>query len=264
MTRSVYSDLMLDFLRATYPKMGIPDLTVAFNQQFGTDKTPKQIKSALSNNKIRCDRKTGSILRGRYRLVSPEQAAFIAEGYKKWTLEQLTEEFNKRFNDNKTVKQIRGFTRNHSVKSGRTGCFEKGHKPHNTGLKGWQPGGRAQINQFKKGHLPVNHRPVGSERICSKDGYVMVKVAEPRTWRMKHIIEWEKHHGPVPKGHCLWFKDNDRTNWHIDNLMLVTRAQKAVINKLGMGTVPAEAKQAAVLLADLTMKRSQILREQAA
>jgi len=264
MSRFTYSPAMLDFLRVNYPKMGKPELTQAFNAEFGTSKTVSNIKTALSNHKIRCGRTTSEIKKGVITSLSAEQVAFIKQSYQQMTIAELTVAFNKKFNTNRTKEQIKGFTSRQKITCGRSGYFKKGHKPHNHGVKGWMPGGNAQKNQFKKGHLPVNHRPVGSERICSKDGYVMVKVAEPRTWRMKHIIEWEKHHGPVPKGHCLWFIDNDRTNWHIDNLMLVTRAQKAVINKLGMGTVPAEAKQAAVLLADLTMKRSQILREQAA
>ncbi|MDP5205852.1 HNH endonuclease signature motif containing protein [Alishewanella sp. SMS8] len=264
MSRFIYTTAMLDFLRVNYPKMGKPDLTKAFNAQFGTCKTVSNIKTVLSNHKIRCGRKTGSLLRGRLRVVTKEQAAFIAAGYKKWTIERLTAEFNKQFNANKSTKQIRCFTRNHELKSGRNGQFEKGHITHNKGVKGWKPGGNAQKSQFKKGQLPACHKPIGSERICSKGGFVMVKVAEPRTWRMQHVLEWEKHNPPVQKNECVTFKDNNPLNWHIDNLMLVTRAQLAVMNKFGLGKAPAELKEAARTLADITMKRCQILREQAA
>ncbi|WP_423186810.1 HNH endonuclease signature motif containing protein [Alishewanella sp. d11] len=264
MSRFTYTADMLAFLRAKYPKMGKPALTQAFNAQFGTDKTVSNIKTVLSNHKIRCGRKTGAILRGRLRVATKEQAAFIAEGYKKWSLERLTAEFNQQFGTDKTVNQIRSFTRNHKLKSGRTGQFEKGNPAHNKGIKGWMPGGNAQKSQFKKGHMPASHKPVGSERICSKGGFVMVKVAEPRTWRMKHVIEWEQHNPPLKKGECVTFKDNNPLNWPIDNLMLVTRAQLAVMNKLKLGKAPAEFKEAARTLADITMKRCQILREQAA
>ncbi len=37
---------------------------------------------------------------------------------------------------------------------------------------------------FAKGNVPPNHRPVGSERI-SKDGYIEVKVAEPKQVEIK-------------------------------------------------------------------------------
>lgn len=264
MSRFLYNADMLGFLRQAYLKQGIPDVTIAFNAKFGTSKTPAQIKCALSNHKIRCGRKTGTILRGRLRVVTKEQAAFIAASYKKWSIQQLTKEFNAKFGTNMAEKQIRGFTRNHAIKSGRTGQFEKGNPAHNKGIKGWTPGGNAQKSQFKKGHMPASHKPIGSERVCTKGGFVMVKVAEPRTWRMKHVIEWEKHNPPVKKNECITFKDNNPLNWHIDNLMLVTRAQLAIMNKLKLGKAPAEFKEAARTLADITMKRSQILREQAA
>lgn len=38
----------------------------------------------------------------------------------------------------------------------------------------------ADVNNYL---FPSNHKPVGSERIDSKDGYVLIKVAEPRTWK---------------------------------------------------------------------------------
>lgn len=140
--------------------------------------------------------------------------------------------------------------------TGRTGCFEKGHSSWNAGMKGYNPGGRSAETRFKKGSMPKNHKPVGSERIDSKDGYVMVKTAEPRTWRLKHIVEWEKVHGKVPAGHKLWFIDNDRTNCNPSNLKLVTDAENAVVNKMGLGKAHPEAKDTVQLLAQVKMART--------
>ena len=259
--RYKYTDEMVKFMAAGFKKWGIPELTERFNKKFGTDKKPSQIKAAMSNRKIRCGRKTNEITRGEYRIFTKEQAEFIKRGYKKWTIERVTEEFNKRFGDNKTVSQIRGFTRNHGILSGRTGCFEKGLIPHNKGVKGWQPGGRAQEGRFKKGNVPMQHRPVGSERVDSKGGFIMIKVAEPRKWRAKHVVEWEKHNGPVPKGHCVTFKDNNPLNWQVDNLMLATRAQMAVMNRFKLYLAPAELKDAAKTCAELIMKTGKLRRE---
>lgn len=255
MSRFTYSPAMISFIAKAYQKMGIPEVTQAFNAQFVTSLTEGQIRGAIKNNRITCGRKTGSILKGVLRSYTAEQAKFIKKQYQKLSIDELTIAFNSKFGTEKTVKQIRAFTRNHSIKSGRTGRFEKGAESWNAGKKGWTAGGRSAETRFKKGHQSNDLKPVGSTRICSKDGYVVVKVALPNKWRLMHIVEWEKHHGPVPKGHRLWFKDNDRTNWHIDNLMLITRAQGAVINKQGFGTVPAELKTAAVTLADISMKR---------
>ena len=66
--------------------------------------------------------------------------------------------------------------------------------------------------------------PIGSTRLV--DGYVYRKVADvanvPYTvnWMPLHILEWERVNGPLPAGHCLWFKDGDRLNVDVANLEL--------------------------------------------
>lgn len=146
--------------------------------------------------------------------------------------------------------------------TGRTGCFEKGNKAWNDGMKGWDAGGRSSETRFKKGEIPKNHKPVGSERIDNKDGYVMVKTAEPRTWRPKHVVEWEKIHGKVPKGHKLWFIDNDTSNWKPSNMMLVSEAENATVNFMGLNKVPAEAKATVLLIAKVKLKAKDRIKKQ--
>jgi hypothetical protein len=257
MSRFIYTAEMLEFIAAQYKLNGFPEVTAAFNKKFESHKTVPQIRAAIKNHKIICGRKTGELNKGVLRQFTTQQAEWIKQKYTELSLSALTAAFNAEFESNKTVQQIRSFTRNHSIKSGRSGRFDKGQQPWNTGMKGWCAGGRSAETRFKKGQA-LNTMPLGSERVCSKDGYVMIKVAMPNKWRMKHVVEWEKHNGPIPKGYRIWFKDNVRTNWAIENLMLITRAQGAVINKMGLGTVPAELKTAAVTMADISMKRRKL------
>lgn len=77
--------------------------------------------------------------------------------------------------------------------------------------------------------------PVGSERVSK--GYVVVKVAPspsvPTTkdnWRPKHIVAWEREHGPVPPGMCVFFADHDRGNFDPSNLVAVPRRLVALLN----------------------------------
>lgn len=107
---------------------------------------------------------------------------------------------------------------------GKAFRFQKGNVPMNKGIKGWQAGGRSLETQFKKGQRPHTFLPVGSISY-SQDGFPRRKVADPNVWEFCHRAEWEKHHGPIPKGHVVSFKDNDRTNWAIENLELLTFAQ---------------------------------------
>lgn len=109
--------------------------------------------------------------------------------------------------------------------------FKKGHVPTNKGLKGYHPNSNKQAierqkkTQFTKGHIPHNHKPVGSERI-SRDGYLEVKVAEPRRWELKHRIVWRQHYGNIPHGYNIQFKDGNRMNVTIENLYMISRSEQ--------------------------------------
>lgn len=102
--------------------------------------------------------------------------------------------------------------------------FKKGHVSHNLGKK--MPSHvyeKAKHTMFKKGNRPANYRPVGSERL-NVDGYVEVKIAEPNKWRGKHRVIWEREHGEVPEGYSVSFKNGNRQDFSLDNLILVTRS----------------------------------------
>ena len=87
----------------------------------------------------------------------------------------------------------------------RASRYPKGHRPWNEGMKGWQAGGRAKRTQFKRGQMPFNHKPVGSERV-TKDGYLERKIREPKKWKAVHVLLWESVHGKVKRGHLVVFK----------------------------------------------------------
>ena len=146
---------------------------------------------------------------------------------------------------------------NHNLCNGVVCRFSKGRVPANKGKKmSAEVYAKAKATMFQKGHSPHNHRPVGSERL-DKDGYRYVKIAEPNKWRMKHVLEWERVHGPVPRGHKLLFIDQDRNNTCIDNLVLVSAAQMAVLNKNKMLVPDRDCNRSSLILADLLSKISQ-------
>lgn len=107
------------------------------------------------------------------------------------------------------------------------GRFEKDHEPWNKGMKGWQAEG-VQATQFKKGHMPKNWKPVGSERF-DKDGVLVVKVSDTRNkkndWKAKHMMIWQRLHGPIPKGHFVVFRNKNKSDFDPSNLLLVNRAE---------------------------------------
>ena len=84
-----------------------------------------------------------------------------------------------------------------------------------------------------------------------------MKTANPKTWKPKHRIVWETANGSVPKGHTIIFADGNRLNISIDNLLMVTRAQLAIMNKRGLISNEPEATKAGILVADIFMKISE-------
>ena len=106
--------------------------------------------------------------------------------------------------------------------------FRKGNVPPNKGIR--QPGlaiGRMAETQFKKGTLPKNYMPIGSERF-SKEGYLLRKLSDtgypPKDWVPVHHIIWRDSGHEIPKGHALKFKNGDKTDIRLDNLYLISRA----------------------------------------
>lgn len=72
------------------------------------------------------------------------------------------------------------------------------------------------------------HKPLGSTSVDS-DGFLRQKVGttgvKHRDWRPIHLLLWEKHHGPVPEGHIVYFKDGDKRHISIENLACISRAE---------------------------------------
>jgi hypothetical protein len=81
--------------------------------------------------------------------------------------------------------------------------------------------------------MPHNWQPVGTE-IMDEDGYIKVKVRNPKTWKFKHRLIWEKANGRIPSGGVIIFADGNRLNTRLDNLLLVSRSELAVMNHLGL------------------------------
>lgn len=77
-------------------------------------------------------------------------------------------------------------------------------------------------------------------------------------WRMKHILEWEKHNGPVPKGKAIIFADGDTTNTDISNLVMVDRSQLAVMNRWNLKGSGRELMETAANTAALKISISKV------
>ncbi len=113
--------------------------------------------------------------------------------------------------------------------------FKKGRTPFNKGRSRcfWataEAEQRMAKGQFKKGECRATNpnsrknKPIGHERLYS-DGYVWI--ITPNGRKQKHRWVWEQAHGPIPKDHCIKFRDGDTTNCTLENLYMVSRSDHA-------------------------------------
>ena len=109
-----------------------------------------------------------------------------------------------------------------------TNAFKPGNIPHNKGKK--QPESmlkRMRPTMFKKGNKPHNTREDGYISLRkSKKGpdYLYVRVSESHWVPLQRHV-WEHHHGPIPPGHVVRFKDGNQYNCEIDNLECISQKE---------------------------------------
>lgn len=262
-----YTSEHLDFLKVGYASMKVEDLTLVFNAKFGTSKSAMAIKTILTSRGIKCGRKHGERLITRSRLFTPEQEEFLRVNYKAYAILELTVLFNEKFETTYTGQQIKTYLFNHGITSGRTGCFEKGSKPWNTGTKGLV---KPNSGNFKKGDVPINLKPIGHERVNKRDrdGFILIKIAEknpytgaPTRYKHKHVHVWKQASGSIPEGMVVAFKDGNQLNCDIDNLMLISRAELLRLNQYRYKKVPEELKPSVLAVAKLEVKTFSLFKE---
>ncbi|HFQ5326219.1 TPA: HNH endonuclease [Vibrio vulnificus] len=184
-----------------------------------------------------------------------EMIAFLAERYPKAPVRDWVDEFNQTFGTNKSIKALYGSCKRFKIKCGRNGRFPSGHQPHNKG-KPFPTRGKSKETLFGgvRSNNVFNGRPVGSTRVCTKDGYLIVKVAEPSEWRFAHVLLWEKERGPIPDNHCVRFYDNSPEKLAsptIDNLFLVSRPVHMRLTQMKLCDIPMSHKDTAILIAKI-------------
>ena len=181
-----YSIEIKDFIKENVTGRSNEELVKLVNEKFGTDFTEKKMSSYKKNNELKSGTK-GGFPTGHSFIFSEEIKEFILQNYKGIGNEELKDLINNKFGTNFTREQIKNYKQRRKFDSGLTGYFEKGCIPPNKGKKlSPEQYEKCKATMFKKGNIPQNHRPVGSERVA-KDGYMQIKVAEPNKWQQKNV-----------------------------------------------------------------------------
>lgn len=185
---------------------------------------------------------------------SKEEKEYLALIVKGNTYKDITRLMNEKFAHQLSEEQIKGAIYRNKLTTGTSGHFKKGSIPWNLGLKGYM---RSNKTSFKKGNIPPNYKPVGSERII-KDGYIEVKTEDPNKWELKHRVVYKQHYGEIPKGYNVIFADRDKRNFDIENLMLISKAQMLILNKNNLIYTDKELTKTGVNIANVMLKIREI------
>lgn len=132
------------------------------------------------------------------RKITSEFIDYLVEFAKDKTIDELLPIVNERFNETYSKKELQGFLIKHKI-------------PYKYTLK-------------SRSHPNREEYPIGAE-YKRPDGMVLVKIGK-RKWVYKQRYIYEQHHKVKlkPNEHVI-FLDQDKANYSIDNLKVVTARQ---------------------------------------
>lgn len=228
------------------------ELTDLFNDRFGLNIGLSQIKSFKKNHGLKSGIGCGVQANLPTEKYPAEVREFINSNYVGVGHQGMADLLNEKFGTKYTKGQMKAIYARFKLNSGRTGRFRKGNSPVNKGKKGYSYPGMV-ATQFKKGNIPRNWWPVGTEMLRA-DGYVWKKTAEPNKWRQKHVLIWEAKNGKRPAKHVIIFGDSNHLNFDLNNLILISQAQLVRMNQKHLIQRDVELTKTGIIIADICIK----------
>lgn len=223
------------------------ELAEACNKELGTHFTASGMKSFRGNHGYRNMKgQWTSEEYWKYQKRWPQgMFEYIRDNSWGVSSKEMSERVNEIFGTDFTQSRMKVFRAKYHIRSGLTGWYQKEHEPGNKGKRLEEYitdqervrdiKRRISATQFKKGERPFNELPVGSI-VVNSDGYKLRKRQMEGTlwerWEFLHRAVWEEHNGPIPEGMAVTFKDSDKLNCDLSNLMLVTRGENAALTRM--------------------------------
>lgn len=266
MTTYRYPQEVHDMVKEWAPKLRDRELAALVNDKCGTSFTAGSMKAFRGNHGYRNGMKqwTGEEY-WKYQTRYPQgMYEFIRDNSWGVSSAEMASLCNEKFGTSWTSTGMKQFRQRHGIKSGVTGWYQKGHPPGNKGKKledyikdperVSEIKKRISATQFKKGDAPANELPIGSI-VVNSYGYKLRKKQMEGTiwerWELLHRAIWKEHNGPIPKDGYIIFKDGDRLNCNIDNLMLISKAENAILNRMKLRSEDPDLTEAGVAVARL-------------
>lgn len=178
---------------------------------------------------------------------SPDEIAFMQRAYPDIDSANIAQQLGRTLSQVYQQARVLGLSKSAAYLASPAACrlrrddqigaatrFQPGFTPWNKGTH-YAAGGRSAETRFKPGQKPHTWHPIGTERL-TKEGYLQRKMTDTGVTRRDfvavHHLLWIEHHGPIPKGHAVCFRDGDKTHIVIDNLELVSRRELMLRNSV--------------------------------
>jgi len=251
-----------EFVKKWAPMLRDQDLAEACNKELGTNFTANGMKSFRGNHGYRNRKKQWTTEEyWKYQTKYPQgMYEFIRDNSWGVSSKEMAEMVNEKFGTSFTQTGMKQFRQRNRIKSGVTGWYQKGHEPGTKGKKQEEymsPEAieRTKATRFKKGERPVNEMPVGTI-VVNSDGYLLRKRSMEGSlwerWEFLHRAVWIEHNGEIPEGMTVSFKDTNKLNCDIDNLMLISRSESVQMTRYGYRSQDPD-----ITMAGLTLVRLQ-------
>ena len=181
--------------------------------------------------------------KSKYHRWSEAEIDYLREIAKGKHISKIVEMMSNKFNYEYEAEKVRYAMNYNKIYS----CTRGKDEPWNKGIK------------MGNSHI-VNIKDIGSE-YTSKEGYIMVKVAQPNKWVAKHRYMYEQHYGKIKGSDVIIFLDGNKKNVSIDNLRCVTRQQSKYMSVRGLVYDDAELTKVGIEVANLIIKTNEAKRK---
>jgi hypothetical protein len=209
-----------------------------------------------------------------FRKYTPEEIKFIKDNVTGRTRAELTDMFNRRFGRSITSARMGSIIHNHKLNPrarhapeeiqfirknlpGRscTEITDMFNRHFGRSLTRRQMEARIRRRRDLKDlkeMMRTEKYEAGAEVIRPR-GHTVVKISKTNEWKLKNRIIWEKANGPIPEGHIVIFADGNKSNFDLDNLILVSRSELAVMNHLRLIFTDKDLTKAGKAVANLKL-----------
>lgn len=260
-----------EFVKKWAPQLRDEELAEACNLELGTSFTASSMKGFRGKHGYRNYKKQWTSEEyWKYQKRWPQgMYEFIRDNSWGVSSKEMAEMVNEKFGTDFNEHRMKCFRAKYKIRSGVTGWFQKGREPGNKGKKQSEYCSPEALEasrktQFRKGNHPVNEMQIGAIS-TTRDGHLIRKKsmtgAQWERWEFLHRAVWEEHNGPIPEGMVVVFRNGDKKDVRIDNLMLISRGELSTMSRKGYWSADPELTEAAVSLVRLQQRANKKRRE---